>query len=177
MNEALIGVFGALFGVIASGVFVYVVHRENLRDQRLKERLDRIYEAQEALHRAYDLTLHAVYMTFEQPGTYHEHAMTALPDVGRFLALYNRLHIPEGADIGDQFYEAVAGLLHAARTNSEQEKDVFAPQVETSAEAIGVQLIRLAKGTEDDRARGWFSRLWKARTDRTPPPKLTTAPE
>jgi hypothetical protein len=61
MTEALIGVFGAWLGVIASRVFVYLVHRENPRDQRrLKERLRRISGAQEALYRAYDPTPHVV---------------------------------------------------------------------------------------------------------------------
>jgi hypothetical protein len=82
-------------------------------------------------------------------------------DIEGFLARYNRLHIPEKDDIGDEFYDSVNGSLDAARTHDNKAKNVFASKVEASTEAIGQQLLRIAKETESERARGWFSRRRK----------------
>lgn len=157
MSSAFIGAMGALIAVIASGLFAYLVHRENLRDQRLKDRLERIYEAHDALIRSYESTLHAVHMIFEQPATYHEQAMTALPQISTFFARYSHLQIPEEDDLGDAVYAATQGLLEAAQSNDGTARDSLAPQLHANAEAVGKQLIRLAGETESERARGWFS--------------------
>jgi hypothetical protein len=143
------------------------VDRENLRDQRLRELLGRIYEAQEAVYKVYDLTLHAVYMTFEQ-------ALIVLPQIGRFLAPYKRLHIlPEDEDQGDQFYDTLVGVLTAARTNDTQARDTFVPQVEQGAGAVVNYLISLATQVEEEQLQGPFTLLRKNQRCPVPVPPLS----
>lgn len=152
-------VWSPLVVVLVSGCVAYGVHRENLRDARLKQRRDEIRETLLAAYNCVDVTVNAVSMVQQNEISQAVASRDVRREGNRFLALYNLLHIDN--EIADRVTGPSGRCI--SRASQEDFRDWHELNEATKEMYEGLrdildQLKELANSIERERSRSVFGR-------------------